>query len=286
MRRGALAALGGWVLSALGAAMLMWVAVADGRPAVFSDTALYYDQAEYLFEALHLVAPAQAVEPPGDPAALPSRPGAPNVSAEIDGARSPLYGAPVYLLQRLGGLWLVAFAQGWAAAGAVYLLYRAAAPAAPRWGYLALMAGLAALTPLPFFAGWIMPDLFAGVAGCGLILLLVYPDRLGAAGRAGTVLLTGFGLAVHRSNLLDAAAVAVAAAAAAEAWRPALACDRQAHGPGGRHRHGDRAGRRPGLSAHPRQGWPADRHAPLPERAGAGRRPRARLPAPDLHGTR
>ena len=201
------------MLAALGAAMLMWVAVVDGRPAVFSDTALYYGQAEYLFEALHLVSPSQAVELPGDPTALPSRPGLPNVSAEIDGARSPIYGGFVYLLQRAGNLWLVAFAQAWAAACAVYLLYRAAAPAAPRWGYLALMAGLAVLTPLPFFAGWIMPDLFAGVAGCGLILLLVYPDRLGRGRLAGSALLTGLGLAVHRSNLLDAAAVAVAAAA-------------------------------------------------------------------------
>ncbi len=212
MRASAFAALRGWGLAALGAAMLMWVAVVDGRPAVFSDTALYYDQAEYLFEALHLVSPAHAVEPPGDPAALPSRPGVPNTSAEIDGARSPVYGAPAYLLQRVGSLWLVAFVQAWAAAGAVYLLYRSAAPAAPRWGYLPLMVGLAALTPLPFFAGWIMPDLFAGVAGCGLILLLVYPDRLGAGGLAGSILLTGFGLAVHRSNLLDGAAAAVAAA--------------------------------------------------------------------------
>ena len=213
MRQGALAALRGWGLAGLGAVLLMWVAVLDGRPAVFSDTALYYDQAEYLFEALQLVRPGQAIEPPGDPAALPSRPGVPNTSAEIDGARSPIYGAPVYVLQRMGGLWLVAFGQSWAAAGAVYLFYRAAAPAASRWGYLALMAGLAALTPLPFFASWIMPDLFAGVAGCGLILLLVYPDRLGPGRLAGTALLTGFGLAVHRSNLLDAAAVIVAAAA-------------------------------------------------------------------------
>ena len=212
MRRGALAALRGWGLAALGAALLMWVAVADGRPAVFSDTALYYDQAEYLFEALHLVASSHAVEPPGDPAALPARPGRPNTSSEIDAARSPIYGAPVYLLQRAGGLWLVAFVQAWAAAGAVYLLYRAAAFKAPRWGYLALMAGLAALTPLPFFAGWTMPDLFAGVAGCGLILLLAYPDRLGPGRLAGVALLTGFGLAVHRSNLLDAVAVAVGGA--------------------------------------------------------------------------
>ena len=205
--------LQGLGLSLLGAAILMWVALADGRPAVFSDTALYYDQAEYLFEALHWVSPNQAVSPPGDPAALPVRAGEANVAASIDGARSPVYGAVVYALQRAGGLWLVAAAQAWAASGAVYLLYRASAPSARRWGYLVLMAGLAVLTTLPVFTGWIMPDAMAGVAACGLLVLLVYPDRLGRGALGGVVALTAYGLAVHRSNLLDAAGAAACAAA-------------------------------------------------------------------------
>ena len=189
--------------------MLMWTAVANGRPPVFTDTALYFNQAEYLFEALGWVSPAQAVAPASDPTALPARPGQPNISAAIDRARSMAYGAPVYLLQRLGGLWLAAGVQAFAVAGMIFLLYRAAAPSAPLWGYLALMAGLAALTPLPVFASWIMPDVFAGVMGCGLLLLVVYPDRLGAAKLAGACALTGYALAVHRSNLLDAAVVTV-----------------------------------------------------------------------------
>ncbi len=201
-----------WGLSALGAALLMWTAVINGRPPVFTDTALYYAQGEYLFEALHVVSPAHAVSPPNDPSALPSTPGAPSVTAAIDGARSPLYGAAIYALQRLGGLWLAAFVQAWAAAGMIYWLCRTAAPRAGAAGYLALMAGLAALSPLPFFASWIMPDVFAGVAGCGLMLILVYADRLGAARLAAVCVMTGFGLAVHRSNLLDAVAVTGGAA--------------------------------------------------------------------------
>ena len=208
-----LAVLRGWGLAALGAAMLMWSALADGRPPVFTDTALYYSQAEYLFEALGLVSTSDTVSPRNDPTALPAVPGSSNVSASIDGARSPLYGSPIYLLQRAGGLWLAACAQALAVAGMVYLLYRAATPGAARWGYLLLMAGLAALSPLPFFASWIMPDVFAGVAMCGLILLLVYPDRLGAWRLGGVCALTAYGLAVHRSNLLDATAVTLLAAA-------------------------------------------------------------------------
>ena len=212
-RRAAWLAARGWLLTALAAAMLMWTALLDGRPAVFSDTALYYGQAEYLFQALGVVGPGQTSTPPHDPTDLPDRPGSPSMPAAIDGGRSPIYGAAIYALQRLGGLWLVAFAQAWAAASVIYLLYRAWAPAASGWGYLWLMAGLAALTPLPFFASWIMPDVFAGVAMCGLLVLLVYPDRLGRAERAGALALAGFGLAAHRSNLLDAAGLTLVAAA-------------------------------------------------------------------------
>lgn len=186
--------------------MLLWTAVLDGRPAVFTDTALYYSQGAYLFEALGVASAAKAL-PPGDPTALPATPGAPNVSAAIDGARSVLYGAPLYALQRLGGLWLVVYAQALAVAGVVYLMWRTAAPRASRWGFLALTAGLALLSPLPDIASFAMPDVFAGVAGCSLLLLLVWRDRLGPGALALTLLLLAYGLAVHRSNLLVALGV-------------------------------------------------------------------------------
>lgn len=190
------------LLVSLGAAMLLWTAAANGRPAVFTDTALYYTEAEYLFEALGWVAPAQVVEPSGDPTALPATPGAPSVSASIDGARSAAYGAPLYLLQRLGSLWLVAAAQAFAATGAVCLLHRVAAPGRRGWAYLVLMGAVAAFTPLPFFVSWAMPDVFAGIAGCGLLLTLVYPDRLRPAVWVGVLLLTAAAMATHRSILV------------------------------------------------------------------------------------
>lgn len=203
--------LAGPALVALGAAMLLWTAALDGRPSVFTDTALYYSQGAYLFEALGVASPATAL-PPGDPTALPATPGAPSVSAAIDGARSVLYGAPLYLLQRLGGLWLVVWVQALAVAGIVYLLWRAAAPQAPRWGYLMLMAGLALLSPLADFTSFAMPDVFAGVAGCALLLVLVWRDRLGRFALAGVLASVAYGLAVHRANLIEALGLCVLAA--------------------------------------------------------------------------
>ena len=205
--RGAAASI---VAVALAAAMLLWTAVLDGRPSVFTDTALYYSHGAYLFEALGLVSPAEAL-PPGDPTALPATPGAASVSAAIDAARSVLYGAPLYGLSRLGGLWLVAAAQALAVAGAVFLLWRAAVPEAWRWGYLVLIAGLALLSPLPDFTSFAMPDVFAGTGACAMLALLVWRDRLSVAEVVAALALAAYGFAVHRSNLFVGLGVAIIA---------------------------------------------------------------------------
>jgi hypothetical protein len=108
------------LMVALGALMLMWSAFLNGRPAVFFDTAFYYSQAQYMAEALHLV--------PEDPAlgddltSLPDEPGAPNVSATLDGARSPIYGLFVFGLVKIGTLWLAAAGQAAIVAYVMYVL--------------------------------------------------------------------------------------------------------------------------------------------------------------------
>jgi hypothetical protein len=189
-------------LIALAAALLLWPAVLNGRPAVFTDTALYVSEAQYLTQALGLPAPRHVIVPADDPTRLPDRPGAPNLSMDIDGGRSPVWGGFLYLLQRAGGLWLFAYAQALAAALAVYLLYRAAAPRAVLWFYPVLMAGLAAVSSLPVFATLAMPDLFAGVAAVCLLTVLAYWDRLGLAKRAVTLALLAFAMMAHGSNPL------------------------------------------------------------------------------------
>ena len=212
-------------LIALAAALLLWPAVLNGRPAVFTDTALYVSEAEYLTQALGLPAPRHIIVPADDPTRLPDRPGAPNLSMDIDGGRSPVWGGFLYLLQRAGGLWLFAYTQALAAALAVYLLYRAAAPRAVLWSYPVLMAGLAAVSSLPVFATLAMPDLFAGVAAVCLLTVLAYWDRLGLAKRAVTLALLAFAMMAHGSNPLLVGLVAITGAgvlwATGMAWQDA-----------------------------------------------------------------
>ncbi len=196
-------------LIAFAAALLLWPAVVNGRPALFPDTALYFSEAEYLMEALGVVAPGHGVVPVADPTRLPEAPGAPNVSAGIDGGRSPVWASFLYLLQRAGGVWLVAYVQACAAAFAVYGLYRVAAPRAPLAGYLTVMGGLAVASSLPVFATLMMPDVFAGVAAVCALTALVYWDRLGLVKRIALLALLVFSIMAHGSNAFVAAIFAV-----------------------------------------------------------------------------
>ncbi len=199
------------LMVALGALMLMWSAFLNGRPAVFFDTAFYYSQAQYMAEALHLV--------PEDPAlgddltSLPDEPGAPNVSATLDGARSPIYGLFVFGLVKIGTLWLAAAGQAAIVAYVMYVLYRAAARRAGDKMFLVWMAGLCSLTGLPFFTTYIMPDIFGGVAAAGALALLIYWDRVSVANRIGLALVLVFAMAAHKANLLTTVGVTAAACA-------------------------------------------------------------------------
>ncbi len=58
-----------------------------------------------------------------------------------------------------------------------------------------------------------MPDIFAGVAGIGLVVLLAYGDRLGRASRVGVFLLMAASFSFHTSHSLTILAVLVPAAA-------------------------------------------------------------------------
>jgi hypothetical protein len=200
-------------LVALATAMLLWPVLLNGRPAVFTDTALYYSEGEYLGEALGLVQPGRGGLPPGDPTRLPDRPGLPNVSADIDGGRSAVWGGLFYALQRIGGVGLVAAVQAACVTLPLYLLYRAALPRARRVGYLAVAAALAVATALPIFTTLMMPDVFAGVAAVSLAALVVFWARLSPVRRATLLILLALSSATHGSiPLIGVAGAAIGTA--------------------------------------------------------------------------
>jgi putative flippase GtrA len=215
--RGALRRLGSLGPALIGTLLVLAVVAVNGRPAVFTDSDNYYKAGKKLVQgAIALVAPAAAQAPPAPlsprAAAIEKRKQAYAMTSMA--ARSPYYGALLYSLRQIGTLWLLAAAQAFAAAWLLFLLWRAMAPGSPAWTYYALMAALAALTPLPFVAGFATPDIFAAVAAMGAALLLLWRDRLLRWEQVGVWALLAYSLTVHTSHLLLGMALLVLGVAA------------------------------------------------------------------------
>jgi hypothetical protein len=192
----------------LGALLLMSTAFAGGRPSVFFDTDGYYLMGENVAQVLKRLPAALA----GDHAAMRTPVSDDDqIDVTIMGARSPWFGFFFFVTEHMGGIWGTAAAQALICAWIVYLLWRTAAPGAPEWSYLALMAGLTAGSTLPFFTTFIMPDVFAGVAAIGFVLLTVFRDRLGWLEKAGVFAVLAFAYVAHTSHMLTAIAAIIPA---------------------------------------------------------------------------
>jgi hypothetical protein len=192
-----------------GTLIIMSTAFLAGRPSVFFDTDGYYLMGENLAQVIKSL--PEAIETHGASLRTPVSDDD-QIDIAIMGARSPYYGFLLYLTDKIAGAWLLAAVQAAAAAWMIYLLWRVAAPQAPDWSYFALAGGLAAGSTLPLFATFIMPDIFAGLAGLGLVLLLAYGERLGRASKAGVCLLLAASFSFHTSHSLMILAALVPAA--------------------------------------------------------------------------
>jgi hypothetical protein len=186
----------------------MSTAFAGGRPSVFFDTDGYYLMGENAAQAIKRL-PAAFM---GDHTAMTTPVSDDDqIDVAVMGARSPAFGLFLFVLERLGGVWLVAGVQSLICAWTAWLLWKVAAPGAPQWTYLALMGGLTACSTLPFFATMIMPDVFAGVAASAFVVLTVFGARLSRLETAGLAAVLAFTYAVHASHMLTALAVMVPA---------------------------------------------------------------------------
>lgn len=196
------------------AASLLVIALA-GRPAVFPDTDDYLEHGRNTAMA---VAYALRLEPRPEPPADPEELADARLEAREShlgiAARTPWYGVWLYVWQKLGTLWLMAAAQAAVAAALVWRLWRALAPSAPAWTAFAVQ-GAAAASTLPFFAGFAMPDVFAGFAALSAALLLADWGELAGLERLWLWALLAYSVTLHASNALLAALLALMGAVAA-----------------------------------------------------------------------
>ena len=219
-----------WVAEAaavsLGAALLLAVVAADGRPVVFADTNIYVWMGRMQLRPLsYALAPVLggAASAAQDPDAADEDPAQMRLRRTEMAARSPWFGLVLYITTALGSLWAYAALQGLAASYAIRTLWRAAGGGGAL-EHLGVMTVLAVGTTLPFFTGFAMPDLWAGLGLVALAILLFLPEALGRAAKGALFLLVLAALTFHQSNVLAAAPAAAAAVLAARAlwgvpWR-------------------------------------------------------------------
>jgi hypothetical protein len=133
----------------------------------------------------------------------------------LSAGRSMIYGAWLAYL-RYPNFWPVVIAQSALSVWIIYLMLRSHGlrerPIALPVSLLSITLFLAAATALPWFAGQLMPDLFAGLAVLSLYLLLFKQGGLGRVERYGLIALIVFASGAH--NATFAVMIALTAAAA------------------------------------------------------------------------
>ena len=114
----------------------------------------------------------------------------------------PLDFWPVVALQAAATVWLLA------------LVLRSYGFGERPWTLFGVVVGLSVATTLPWIAGILLTDIFAGLAVLALHLVVMRPETLGRNERIALVLFVAFSGATHSATLLVLAGLAVVAAAA------------------------------------------------------------------------
>lgn len=197
--------------------LLTWPMLLNGAPFYTGDSASYLRGGNFGFHtglqlldqwwnALGGALPATSTDPKAIVAAA---------VAESGGVRSVIYSVTTYLF-RWPGQSLIALGifQASAVALAIGFMRSKLAPRADFHGSLAAAGAVSFLTTAPWYAAYAMPDIFAGVAIAGAIVLTLLFGRTGAAARISLVLLIAYCIAVHGTHLPIALVVLLAGAIA------------------------------------------------------------------------
>jgi hypothetical protein len=133
---------------------------------------------------------------------------------EVLAGRSIYYGVIAYLGALTGGFWLTVLIQGLGVAWLAEIILRGLAVTSLR-AYGAVIAVLALATPAPFFVGFPMPDIWAGIAIGAVAALFALPGRLKPIDIAALAAMAAFAALAHSS----VAPVLLALMLAGGGWR-------------------------------------------------------------------
>jgi hypothetical protein len=157
------------VAVALAATSLVWPALWNGYPLVYSDTGTYLSQA---------------------------------IERYLGWDRPIFYSLFLLPLHLTLTTWPVIAVQALLVAHVLHLMRRALLPDVSVWWLLPLMGAMAVMTSLPWFASQLMPDVFTGVLVLVLALLFFATERLSSRERIWLVALAAFMIAAHQSHVL------------------------------------------------------------------------------------
>jgi len=181
---------GSSIAVSLGAAFLIWPALVNGYPILFSDTGALLEM---------------ALDP--------------NMGWDKPWVYGPFL-TPFHLRQTL---WGAVAAQGLLVSWMLWLTQAVLMPPRP-WRHAALCAVLAVATAAPWFTALLMPDVFTPIVVLGLFILAYGPARLGRGTLACVVVAAAIAIAAHLAHLVLAAGIILVAGVLRRAvpWRPAL----------------------------------------------------------------
>ena len=180
-------------LIGFGAACCLWPVFYNG------DAFIFFDSAHYIGLGKSIAARATALfsqAPVGAAVDL----SVPQAALTYAGGRSVFYALPVFWLESHLGFMSVPVAQSFLAA----LTMRLAASSLsvrPIGFYLVGIIVCACLSPLAFYAGMMMPDVFAGIGILAFISLFLNHGQLGFWSKLCLCLILAFSAATHSSTL-------------------------------------------------------------------------------------
>ena len=158
-----------FVAIALAATLLLWPALWNGYPLVFSDTGTYL---------------AQAIE------------------HYVGWDRPVFYSLFLLPLHMTLTTWPAIIVQALLIAHVLHLVRRTLLPEASVWWLVPLAGAMSVASSLPWIASQLAPDVFTGVLVLVLALLIFVPDRLALGERIWLVAFAAFMIATHLSHVL------------------------------------------------------------------------------------
>lgn len=197
--------------------LMLWPLAINRAPFYSADSASYLHGGEFGFNTGLLILDHWWQSLAGTTASVGNDPKVIVAQAIADsgGTRSVIYSVATYLLRAPGtSLIALAVAQAASVALIVTLLIRLIAPRSDVRSGIAVGAGVALLTSAPWYAASVVPDILAGVAIGGIVVLTILFERTSLAVRLALVPLIAFCISAHSSHFPIAAGTVVAGAAA------------------------------------------------------------------------